>query len=119
MIEETKELNAVPQLGAEIQWRNSANALCNYMKRFEYLQMILEKQAIIPRYVIEPLGYLRITGVEQLAFPMTCFCDIPLSKVAGHMSKYGRYGIAFNKATVMNKFRLQPIHYINSNFALE
>lgn len=106
----TKEVQKIPD---ERTWRNSANVLCNYMKKIEYLQMILEKQAIIPRYVIEPLEYLSIDGLYRIAFPMTCFCDIPFSKVSGHMRFYGQYGIAFNKDTFIKKFCVQPIHYIN------
>ena len=49
---------------------------------------------------------------------MTCFCDIPLAKVGGHMSHYGRYGIALDKHAIINKFRVQPIHYMNPNSAL-
>lgn len=97
----------------ERTWKNSANILCNYMKKIEYLQMILENQAIIPRYVIEPLDYLSIDGLFKIAFPMTCFCDIPFSKVNGHMRFYGQYGIAFNKDPFIKKFCVQPIHYMN------
>lgn len=83
------------------------------MKKPEFLEMILKNQAIIPRYVIEPLDYLRIEGLHKIAFPMTCFCDIPFSKASGHMSRYGRYGIAFDKQAIINKCNVQPIHYIN------
>ena len=64
----TEEVQKIPD---ERTWKNSANVLCNYMKKIEYLKMILENQAIIPRYVIEPLGYLSIEGLYQIAFPMT------------------------------------------------
>lgn len=97
----------------ERTWKNSANVLCNYMKKIQYLEMILKNRAIIPRYVIEPLEYLSIENLYKIAFQMTCFCDIPFSKVSGHMSFYGKYGIAFNKDTFIKKFCIQPIHYIN------
>lgn len=44
---------------------------------------------------------------------MTCFCDIPFSKVGNHMTLYGRYGIALDKQQIINKFKVQPIHYMN------
>ncbi len=102
-----------PELEPNLHWHNSANVLCNYMKEAEYLEKILRNQAIIPRYVIEPLEYLGVEGLQQIAFPMTCFCDIPFSKAGNHMTLYGRYGIALDKQTIIKKFKVQPIHYMN------
>lgn len=107
-----------PSIPGKVHWGNSANVLCNYMKEPEYLEMILQNKAIIPRYVIEPLEYLGIPGVNKIAFPMTCFCDIPFAKAATHMFNYGRYGIALDKQTVIDKFKVQPIHYINERSPL-
>ena len=106
-------LLGTPDLEPKLYWHNSANVLCNYMQKSEYLEMILRNQAIIPRYVIEPLEYLNIEGLHRIAFPMTCFCDIPLSKVGSHMTQYGRFGIALSKQPIIEKFRVQPIHYMN------
>ena len=39
----------------ERTWKNSANVLCNYMKKIQYLEMILKNRAIIPRYVKKQL----------------------------------------------------------------
>lgn len=111
----SEEIQKIPD---ERTWKNSANVLCNYMKKIEFLEMILKNQAIIPRYVIEPLEYWSIEGLYRIAFPMTCFCDIPFSKVSGHMSFYGQYGIAFNKDSFVKKFCVQPIHYINTESPL-
>mgnify|MGYP000396973394 CR=1 FL=1 len=63
-----------------LHWNLSSNVLCNYMKEQSYLDLILKNRAIIPRYVIEPVKYLAIDGLDQICFPMTCFCDIPFSK---------------------------------------
>lgn len=112
------QLQGTIEIPAKLKWNNSANILCNYMKELEFLEMILTNKAIIPRYVIEPLLYLKIEGLHKIAFPMTCFCDIPLAKVGGHMSHYGRYGIALDKHAIINKFRVQPIHYMNPDSAL-
>ena len=32
-----------------------------------------------------------VTGISELplAFPMVCFCDLPLAQTATHMEKYG------------------------------
>lgn len=106
-------ITGTPDIEPKLHWKNSANVLCNYMKKPEFLEMILRNQAIIPRYVIEPLEYLKIDGLHRIAFPMTCFCDIPFSKAGNHMTLYGRYGIALDKQQIIKKFKVQPIHYMN------
>ena len=112
------KLVGTPQIGNNLHWKNSSNVLCNYMKKQEYLDLILKNSAIIPRYVDEPLDYLNLKDIRKICFPMTCFCDIPFSKVASHMSHYGEYGIALDKNAVLKKYRVQPIHYINGNSPL-
>lgn len=44
-----------PIIPSCLHWYNSSNILCNYMREVDYLKLILDNQAIIPRYVIEPL----------------------------------------------------------------
>ena len=50
-------LTGTPEIAPKLYWHNSANVLCNYMKKPEFLEIILKNQAIIARYVIEPLDY--------------------------------------------------------------
>lgn len=69
-IEGSTRLQGTAKLPDRLKWNNSANILCNYMREPEFLEMILKNQAIIPRYVIEPLDYLRIEGLHKIAFPM-------------------------------------------------
>lgn len=118
MLETGLLTDLTPDLGNTLHWRNSSNVLCNYMKKQEYLDMILKNQAIIPRYVMEPIGYLNLGDLKKICFPMTCFCDIPFSKVGTHMSRYGEYGIGLDKVAVLRSFRIQPIHYMNENSPL-
>lgn len=105
--------NPIYKLPQMAEWHIGSNVLCNYMRKPEYLDIILENKAIIPRYNMEPIGYLNV-GIEKICFPMTCFCDIPFSVVSTHMSKYGRYGIGFDKKSVLEKNKIQPIHYVSS-----
>ena len=100
------------------RWRNSSNVLCNYMRKKEYLERIIRMKAITPRYNIEPIDYLGIENHDRLCFPMTCFCDIPFSKVATHMSRYGEYGIGFSKESLIKQHRVQPIQYVNPDSPL-
>lgn len=110
--------NLTPDLGNNLHWNNSSNVLCNYMKKQEYLNLVLKNQAIIPRYVIEPVGYLNLGTIKKICFPMTCFCDIPFSRVGTHMSRYGEYGIGLDKVAVLRNYRIQPIHYMNESSPL-
>ncbi len=43
-----------------------------------------------------------------------CFCDIPLSELGLHMGKYGRFGVAFAKATLVPR-GASPVFYIEEN----
>lgn len=90
----------------------SANILCKYMKKPEYLYDILRFSAIKPRYVEEIIDYLNLPRINSITIPMICFCDIPFSKVSNHTENYGAFGIAFSKEKCMRK-NVQPITYIN------
>src|ERR1017187_10890632 len=50
--------------------------------------------------------------IKEYALPMTCFCDIPLSQIADHISFYGDYGIGMSKKWGLTK-GLNPILYVN------
>ncbi|MEW8963010.1 abortive infection system antitoxin AbiGi family protein [Paraclostridium dentum] len=90
----------------------SANSLFNFMRQTEYLKLILRNKAFIPRYYEEVIDYLGLDGVNKIAFPMTCFCDIHVQKIKFHCSNYGNIGIGMNKSWGI-KNGIQPIHYIN------
>lgn len=98
---------------ASYRWKNSASVLCNYMPKIEYLEMILKNGAIIPRYYMEHVEYLGIPELPVIAYPMTCFCDIPFGKVSTHMKTYGHFGIGLKKERCIEDNGLQPVHYIN------
>lgn len=96
----------------------SANILCNYMTRIEYLKEAIRNMAFIPRYVEENLEYLNVQDLHTIAFPMTCFCDIPLTKVKNHMEVYGEYGVAIKKKVCIER-DVQPILYLNNSARLK
>lgn len=98
--------------------RNISSVLCNYMKDFNSLKRAITNRALVPRYEIEFLDYLNISGLEKIAFPMTSFCDIPKSHVPYYRSRHGEYGIIFDKWLVYKKFQVQPVHYINQDSLL-
>lgn len=109
--------NLVVENVAKVKGEQSANSLFTCMKRIDFLQSILRKMKIYPRYYKEDLSYLKLEGLDGIAYPMKCFCDIFLNKLENHMSSYGNYGIALTKEWgVLNK--LQPVQYINENSSL-
>lgn len=97
----------------QLKYKQSANVLFNFMPKMEFLKMILENSAIIPRYVEEKIDYLKLP-IHSIAFPMVCFCDIPLKRLVPHMKLYGSYGIGLEKIWGEN-LGVQPIQYVNEH----
>ncbi|WP_288586023.1 MULTISPECIES: abortive infection system antitoxin AbiGi family protein [Lysinibacillus] len=121
MIKEKKEihlnLDKKPETKVEdsyIRPLQSANVLFKFMNKLQYIKDILLKKAIIPRYYEEKLDYLNIDGIDKIAIPMSCFCDIHLNKLVPHMLNYGSYGIGLSKEWGI-KQGIQPIQYLNPN----
>lgn len=54
------------------------------------------------------------TTNRELFVPMVSFCDLKLSQLKVHMSKYGKYGIGLSKDWA-NKNGLNPVMYVNKN----
>ena len=118
IIKKPVDISSENNINEKLMFKTSANFLCNFMKKPEYLRWIIRDMAIKPRYVEERIDYLGIPEWTTLTFPMTCFCDIPLIKVASHNEEYGDFGIALNKNYCISK-DVQPIMYLNKNSRLK
>lgn len=88
----------------------SANTLFHFTRNIDNLTGIL-KNGFKPKYCLEDLSMF---GLSEVAIPMTCFCDIPLSQIRNHISTYGHYAIGLSKDWGMNN-RISPIMYTYSD----
>lgn len=86
----------------------SSNSLFHYTSDLEKLKSILSFN-FFPRLSVENLN--DVTG-KTIAFPMVCFCDIPLSQISNHVSKYGSYAIGLTKSWGIAN-GLSPIFYVH------
>jgi len=85
----------------------SSNTLFHFTTKIDYLKEIL-KNNFTPRISIETIS---VEDDEvSYAYPMKCFCDIPLSQVNNHMNIYGKYSIGLTKEwAIQNK--ISPVIY--------
>jgi len=73
----------------------------------------------VPRYCIESYSDI-FHGTNEdfrIAFPMVCFCDLPLSQINRHLAFYGGYGIGLRKEWGIEK-KINPVLYVHQNSVL-
>lgn len=93
-----------------------SDCLYNFSNKPERLYASLQHKGFTLNYVEESFRYLNILGLNTLAFPMVCFCDIPVERhrILPHISRYGRYGIGLSKEWG-TRMGVQPVHYLIEN----
>jgi hypothetical protein len=91
----------------------SANTVFHFTNSITNLKGILQNN-FYPSYCLEPavscLSRPILKGRMDMATPMVCFCDIPLSQIKDHTGKYGCYAIGLSKEWAM-KHKVNPIIY--------
>ena len=90
-----------------------SHTLFHFTKSNEVLKLII-KNGFWPRYCLEDVGWLGYSKFDFIAYPMVCFCDIPLSRVDEHVKFYGEFGIGLTKEWAKSN-KLTPILYIAPN----
>ena len=83
----------------------SSNTLFHFTKDLDTIKNILSDGLFWPIYCIEYDKGPNVDGTFN-AFPMVCFCDIPLSQISEHLLDYGKYGIGINKQWGKEKYLL-------------
>ncbi len=91
--------------------------LFHFTKSLDILKLILG-DGIHPRFCLEDIEWFGMEGRKYLAFPMSCFCDIPLSRISEHTDFYGNYGIGLTKDWG-RKNNLNPVAYSPSGGQLQ
>jgi hypothetical protein len=93
----------------------SSNTLFHFTNSAENIIQII-KNGFYPKFCLEESNYNNLIfndkTIEEEAIPMTCFCDLPLSKIESHLKFYGSYGIGLSKEWAMEK-GLTPLTYIH------
>lgn len=90
----------------------SANTLFHFTRTLDSLLNILRSK-FYPRACYEQAVISDILNF-RLAIPMVCFCDIPLSQIAEHVEKYGKYAIGIKKDWAIEK-GVTPVLYVHKN----
>lgn len=89
-----------------------SHTLFHFTKNRDTLKLIF-KNGFWPRYCLEDISWINETDGNHMAFPMVCFCDIPLSRISEHVAFYGNYGLGLTKEWA-NKNGLNPVLYLAS-----
>ncbi|WP_179400669.1 abortive infection system antitoxin AbiGi family protein [Burkholderia guangdongensis] len=94
--------------------RPKSQTLFHFTPKLEYLKSIL-RNGFHPRYCLEDMSWSGQSLAN--AFPMVCFCDIPLGRVDQHVQQYGNYGIGMSRTWAVRN-RLNPVIYLSSTSML-
>ena len=90
-----------------------SHTLFHFTKSSETLQKIIQN-GFWPRYCQEDVKWLGYDGYEFVAYPMVCFCDIPLSRISEHVGFYGEYGLGLTKEWA-ERNNATPLQYVSNN----
>ncbi len=92
----------------------SSNSIIHFTNTKDALKGILEDNFKL-KYCKERIETKE--SIFELSVPMVSFCDIPLSEVKDHISKYGSYGIGLTREWAENN-GLNPVLYLEKNSRL-
>lgn len=88
-----------------------SNTLFHFTQNMETLKHIL-RGGFWPRYCLEDVSWLGYEQHDYVAYPMVCFCEIPLSRISDHVEFYGRFGIGLTRQWA-EKNGLNPVFYVS------
>lgn len=86
--------------------------LFHYTRKKAHLVAMLS-DGLWPRFSEEEFTWIDDAPDLYLAFPMVCFCDIPIAAAKQHRERYGRYAIAVHK-NYADELDIAPVWYIRT-----
>lgn len=89
-----------------------SHTLFHFTKNLDLVKNILT-EGFWPKYCLEDLSWY-VLETDYVAFPIVCFCDIPLSRINEHVNFYGEYGIGLTKEWAL-KNNLNPVSYLSGS----
>lgn len=93
-----------------------SNTLFHFTKSRETLKLVL-KNGFWPRYCLEDVGWLGYETHDYVAYPMVCFCEIPLSRIEDHVGFYGEFGVGLSREWAETN-GLNPVLYLAGENAM-
>lgn len=87
-----------------------SNTLFHFTKSLETLKLILQN-GFWPRYCLEHISWMGLEDIDYIAYPMVCFCDIPLSRISEHVDFYGQFGVGVTRQWAETN-NLNPVIYV-------
>jgi hypothetical protein len=93
----------------------SSNTLIHFTANKESLKGILSDNFRV-KYCQEAIHWTK-NSKFVIHVPMVSFCDIPLSQIKDHISKYGHYGIGLTREWAI-KNKLNPVLYVQPDSSL-
>ena len=82
---------------------------------FHFTNSVVKLNSIIMNGLRAYYNYEKLPkGKKYYVAPMLCFCDIPLSNVKFHVSKYGTYGIGIRRQSA-REAGFTPVFYVHSD----
>lgn len=88
-------------------------SLFHFTRSLDILKSVL-KDGFWPRYCLEDVEWQGREENDFIAFPMVCFCDIPMSRISEHVNFYGNFGIGLTKEWGA-KNNLNPVFYFSGD----
>jgi hypothetical protein len=90
--------------------KESADHLFHFTERYDSIVSIMNDK-FKPFFCIEDLSFMyEERRNTTFAFPIVCFCDIPLKRNSVHRTNYGEYGIGLTKEWGIRK-NLNIVNY--------
>jgi hypothetical protein len=105
-------LGVSTQLKTGVTLQPKSQTMFHFTKDLKFLKDIL-LNGFWPRYCLEDMEWWN-KKESYTAYPIVCFCDIPLSRIEEHVNFYGRFGIGVKRDWAISN-GLSPILYLNDN----